>query len=201
VVQESVVLRAAQPTLEEGRAYGSYLDELTPGFRYTLGRAAVDIIAHAYLQPNHGLSYEYVTFAEQDGSIIGVVAGYTAEQYAGFSDGALTDAARGRPLARVGAGLLTRTLRWMFGTHDEGDYYVWALAVSERCRNEGVGSEMMDFAEERAREAGSRRLTLDVDAANEGGRRFYERRGMEVVSSWRPFPVGNPAAVKMAKLL
>ena len=64
----------------------------------------------------------------------------------------------------------------------DGDFYVGAIAVDKELRGDGVGSVLMDFFEERARASGSTRLSLDVSAKNEGARRFYERRGMNVES-------------------
>ena len=66
----------------------------------------------------------------------------------------------------------------------EGDFYVQSIAVDKELRGDGVGSILMDSAEERARASGSTRLSLDVAAKNEGARRFYERRGMTVESQW-----------------
>ena len=65
----------------------------------------------------------------------------------------------------------------------DGDFYV-QFTVDEDLRGDGVGSVLMDSAEEQARASESTRLSLDVSAKNEGARRFYERRGMTVESQW-----------------
>ncbi len=49
-----------------------------------LGRRAARIIATAFAQPDHDLSYQNVTFAERDNVILAMVSGYTAEQASPF---------------------------------------------------------------------------------------------------------------------
>jgi hypothetical protein len=49
--QHSLRVRAAKPTLDEGRVFARYLDEAAEGFfRLMLGRNVADIIATAYTQ-------------------------------------------------------------------------------------------------------------------------------------------------------
>ncbi len=80
--RHSLVLRAANPTFDEGLAFARYHDEASEGFmRFMLGRRAAHIIATAFAQPDHDLSYQNVTFAERDNVIVGMVLGYTAEQH------------------------------------------------------------------------------------------------------------------------
>ncbi len=62
----------------------------------------------------------------------------------------------------------------------EGDFYLMAVAVDPDWRGLGIGSELIDDMEQRARGAGAARIVLDVAERNEGGRRLYQRRGMAV---------------------
>jgi ribosomal protein S18 acetylase RimI-like enzyme len=197
---EKVTLRAAEPVLEEGRAYGRYLDDLAPGFRYTLGRRAVEAIAGAYVQPGHDLSYEHATFAERDGGIVGVIAGYTGEQHQHSVDGALAEALGRRGFLGMRTAALVKWLRY-FGPRVDDEFYVWLLAVSVGYRGQGIGTVLMDSIDDRARGSGSTRLCLDVEAENEGARRFYERRGMTVESEWPTLPLLPAQVVRMSKPL
>ena len=197
---ESVLLRPAEPTLEEGLVYGAFLDDLAPGFRYTLGRGAVDVVARAYTQPDHDLSYEHTFFAERDGVIVGVVSGYTSEQHRHSVDGVLKRAIGARGLRSMRTAMLATWMRH-FGPSEDDEFYVWALAVSDGFRGEGIGTVLMDSAEDRARARGSTRLSLDADAKNEGARRFYERRGMTVASEWPSLALVPPQIVRMTKPL
>lgn len=196
---DSLLLRPARPTLEEGRAYGRYLDDLAPGFRYTLGRYAVETIAEAYLQPGHNLSYERATFAELDGLIVGVAAGYTTEQHRQSVDGGLASAIRVRSRPRhIRSAAIAKWLRY-FGPEADGEFYLWLLSVSAEYRGVGVGATLMDHMEELARGEGSTRFSLDVEAKNERARRFYERRGMGVESGWPRLPLVPSMVVRMSK--
>lgn len=91
--QHSTVLRTANPTSDEGRVFARYLDTAAEGFfRFMLGHRAEDILATAFIQPDHDLSFQNITFAECDKVIVGMVSGYTADQHRRSS---------GRPLKRA----------------------------------------------------------------------------------------------------
>ena len=85
--QRSIVLRPAKPIFDEGLMYARYLNEAAEGFfGFMLGRRVSDIIATAYIQPDHDFSHQNVTFAEHDKVIVGMASGYTAEQHRRFSE-------------------------------------------------------------------------------------------------------------------
>ena len=197
---DALVLRSAAPTLQEGLAYGRYLDDLAPGFRYTLGRHAVDVIGSAFMKPGHDLSFEHTTFAERDDAIVGVVAGYTGEQHRRSVGGALQQAIRGSGAGGMRTAAFAKWLRY-FGPNADDEFYVWVLEVSEGHRGQGIGTVMMDFSEDRARAIGATRLSLDAEARNENARRFYERRGMTVESEWPSLPLIPAMIVRMSKPL
>ena len=199
--QHSIILRAANPTYNEGLVFARYLDEAFEGlFRFMLGRRVADIVATAYTQLNHDFSYENTTFAERDKTIVGMTVGYTAEQHCLFSNQPLKQAAGNRVLQRMGVTILCTRLRFL-GTHTDGDFYLQAIAVDKDHRGEGIGSALMNAIEDRACVSGSTRLFLDAAARNEGARRFYERRGMSVESEWPKFPFIPTFIVQMTKLL
>jgi ribosomal protein S18 acetylase RimI-like enzyme len=201
--QHSVVLRAAKPTFDEGLACGRYLDEAAEGFyTFMLGRRAAQLLATAYVQPNHSYSFQNVTFAERDRRIVGMVLGFTAEQRLRFSDRPLKETA-GYPALRVTAvrTLLAPLFRILENIGDD-DFYVLAIAIDEEARRKGVGSALMDSAEERARASHAARLSLDVSAKNGGAYRLYERRGMTVESQWpKRLPMPGLKFYRMTKAL
>lgn len=53
------------------------------------------------------------------------------------------------------------------------------LYVAPEVRNRGLGSELLDAAEEALTATGADCIVLESMAANEAGRRFYEARGYE----------------------
>jgi GNAT superfamily N-acetyltransferase len=54
---------------------------------------------------------------------------------------------------------------------------VETVAVLEEARGEGIGTALMETAEQWARDHGFEHLSVSVRTANEGARRLYERRG------------------------
>lgn len=201
VKQHSIILRSANPTVEEGLKFAHYLDEAFEGlFRLMLGRRAADIVAAAYTQPNHDFSYQNAIFAEHNQTIVGMAAGYTTEQHHAWSDQPLKQAA-GEPIfAKLRATLLCARLR-LLGTHTDGDFYLQAIATSREVRGQGVGSVLLNSIEDRARASGSTRLVLDASARNEGARRLYERHGMTVELKGSAFPFLPRIIIQMTKQL
>ena len=61
--------------------------------------------------------------------------------------------------------------------------YIFSFRVKEKVRNIGLGSFMMDFVEDWARERGFTHLRLNVERVNLAARRFYERHGFVVYGS------------------
>ncbi len=197
-----VSLRAADSTVEEGRVFARLLDQAQEGYyRAMLGRRAGDVIARAFTQPGHDLSHQCVTFAEQDGQIVGMASGYTAEDHRRFTDRPLRSAA-GRRL-RVAAFIrLTRRMVQFMNAVPDGDFYVRAVAVEPAHRGAGIGTMLISSLEDTARAAGSARLALDVAAKNRHARKLYERLGMAAEAESRKwFGLPNTNLIRMTKPL
>jgi ribosomal protein S18 acetylase RimI-like enzyme len=201
--RRSINLRPANPTLDDGLAFARYLDQAAEGFfRFMLGRRAGHIIATAFAQPDHDLSYQNVTFVERDNVIVGMVSGYTAAQHRRSSRQPLKQAAGRRNLRMRIVLTLFAPLMRIIDSIADGDFYLQAIGVDKELRGDGIGSVLMDSFEERARASGSTHLSLDVSAKNEGACRFYERRGMTVESQWpKRLPMPGLRFYRMAKTL
>ena len=199
----SITLRAAAPTVDDGLAFARYLDEAAEGFfRFMLGRRAEHIIAAAFAQPGHDLSYQNVTFAERDKVIVGMVSCYTAEQHRSSSRQPLKQAAGRRNLRMPIVLTLCAPLMRIIDSTDDGDFYLQAIAVDKELRGDGVGSILMDSFEEQARAKGATRLSLDVSAKNERARRFYERSGMITESQWpKRLPIPGLKFYRMTRMV
>ncbi|MCP4609569.1 MAG: GNAT family N-acetyltransferase [Planctomycetes bacterium] len=203
MVLHSINLRDARPLYDEGLVFARYLDEAAEGFfRFMLGRHSRDIIAKAFALPGHDLSYENVTFAECGNAIVGMVSGYSAEQHRRSSRLPLKEAAGKFNLRMRIVLILFAPLMRIIDTMDDDDYYLQAIAVDKELRGDGVGSVLMDCFEERAREKGLTRLSLDVSGKNKGACRFYERRGMAVTSQWpKRLPIPGLKFYRMTKTI
>ncbi len=201
--RHSIVLRAANPTFDEGLAFARYVDEAAEGFfRFMLGRRAEHIVATAFAQPDHDLSYQNVTFAERDNVIVGMFAAYTAEQHRRSSRQPLKQAAGRRNIRMRTVQILFAPLMRIVDSIADGDFYLQFIAVDKALRGDGVGSVLMDSFEERARASGSTRISLDVSAKNQGARGFYERRGWTVEWQWpKRLPIPGLRFYRMTKTL
>jgi ribosomal protein S18 acetylase RimI-like enzyme len=181
----SIIFRAANPTFDEGQIFAHYLDKAAEGFfRFMLGRRSVDIIATAFTQPNHDLSYQNITFAERDNNIVGMVLGYTAKQHNQTSDRPLKQAAGRFNLRMITISTLLSPLFRIIDNIADDDFYLQAMAIDKELRGKGLGSILMDYVEDCVRDCGSVRLSLDVSAANKDARKLYQHRGMTVESQW-----------------
>ena len=180
-----IKIRVAKPTYEEGILFARYLDEAAEGFfRFMLGKRVTEIVAMAFTQPSHDLSYQNVSFAEKNNVIVGMVSGYTAEQHRNSTHTPLKHAA-GKSNIRMSIvrGIFAPLIRIMDSIEDS-DFYLLAIAVDKEQRGSGVGSLLLDYIEERARATGSTRMALDVSSSNVNAFKLYRNRGMTVTSQW-----------------
>jgi GNAT superfamily N-acetyltransferase len=199
----SIKFRAANPIIDEGQVYACYLDQAAEGFfRFMLGRRSIDIIATAFTQPDHDLSYQNVTFAEREKITVGMISGYTAAEHRRSSDQPLKKAAGRFNLRMIVVSTLFAPLFRIIDTINDSDFYIQAMTVDKQLRGEGVGSALMDFIEDHARGCGSNRLSLDVSAGNKGARKLYEQRGMTIESQWpKRIPIPGMKFFRMVKEL
>ena len=169
--------------------------------RVMFGRHFEDIIATAFMQPNHDTSYQNVTFAERDTDIVGMILAYTEAQHRRSSRQPQRKAAgRLRLRMRVVEVVLAPLMR-LNDSIEVGDFYLQFIAVDQEIREGGVGSVLMDALEEQAHASGSTRLSLDVSTGNEVARRFYERRGWSVGWEWPKIWFMPSLSVRMTKPL
>lgn len=178
---DSVTVRSALPTIDEGLLFARYLNVAADGaFRALLGRKYDRVIGEAYLNPGHDLSYETAVFAERAGRIVGMTSGYTSQQHEQSSEEPLRRAAGFRMVRMTAFSMLGPGMKRFIKSVPDGDYYLLAVAVDDECRGAGIGSTLLDYSEDRARAAGCARIVLDVTEKKVGVRRLYEGRGMEV---------------------
>ena len=200
--QDSIRLRPAQPDYDEGIVFARYMDHAADGlFRFMLGQHVEPVIASAFLEPEHSLSYAYVTFAELGGELVGMSSAYTGLQLRRFSEKPLERAA-GRNVFRLKCVslILWPMIRILESVADD-DFYLQGLAVEPGMRSKGVGSALLADVERRANRSGSSSLCLDVADKNKGAQALYARRGMIRSSQWPNMGFLPPLLVRMTKSL
>lgn len=176
------------------------MDQAAEGFfRFMLGKRVDTIIASAFADPGHTLSYECVTFAVLGDELVGMTCAFTGAQQRGFSDKPLERAAGRAALRLKCTGLLLRPMFRVLSSVEDDDFYLMGIAVDPEMRSKGVGSVLLADVEQRAQSSGSSRLCLDVAAANTRARALYERRGMNQTSQWPNVRIFSPMFVRMTK--
>ena len=70
------------------------------------------------------------------------------------------------------------------GAGKADEFVVDSLAVDPAYRGRGVGTALLQKAEERARSMGKRTMSLGVVGENEGAIRLYERQGYRRTYTW-----------------
>jgi len=76
------------------------------------------------------------------------------------------------------------------------EYYIFVLAVLPEYQGKGLGSQLIQFAEDTARKKKFKKVSLLVSAQNENAIRFYEKHGFKKVELLNQVPLNNFRMVK-----
>jgi ribosomal protein S18 acetylase RimI-like enzyme len=146
---------------------------------------AIGVLRRMFSLPRHTTSYTYAFVAEYEGDIVGSFSGFDGKSW--------------RVSARAswlyGPIWFAVTPPWQiprmiaaFGDFNKAmplisneEYHIGHLAVLPEKRRQGIGKQLIEFAENQARAKGLKRVTLSVEVENEGARRLYERLGFQTI--------------------
>ena len=64
------------------------------------------------------------------------------------------------------------------------ELYINTISVDPGFRRKGIGSQLLDFAEDIAKEANISKVSLNVETEKDAAIRLYKRSGYEIVSPW-----------------
>lgn len=123
-------------------------------------------------------SYLNTYIALQDDTVLGIVVLYSGKQ--------------GRELDRLlEAQLATKGIQVNLDVeaHDE-EYYIDTICVSEEARGLGIGTKLLQFAEENGKQLGFDKISLNVELEKTDARRLYERMGYTITEPWKI--IGEP---------
>jgi ribosomal protein S18 acetylase RimI-like enzyme len=126
------------------------------------GEAAWDVGRRRAAREEGSFSYRNATIIEQDGQCTGCVIGYEIPDH----PGPIPD---DMPALFVPLQELENLA--------PGTWYINVLAVLPQLRGQGLGTKLLDRAEETARGLGKRGMSVIVSDANLGAHRLYERLG------------------------
>ncbi|HSA82353.1 MAG TPA: GNAT family N-acetyltransferase [Geminicoccaceae bacterium] len=127
------------------------------------GASLIEIGERRYARENTAFSYRNCVVAEQDGAVIAMLHAFVI-------------AARDGPCADVDP-----VLRPYAELEAPGSLYVSGIAVAPEWRGQGLGTQLLAAARERARRRGCPSLSLICVAQNAGARRLYEREGFTAI--------------------
>ncbi|MCW7755327.1 GNAT family N-acetyltransferase [Desulfobotulus sp. H1] len=194
--------RPAAATFEDARFFAQSLNTASGGLlRFLFGSAYEEILAQTSLVPGHDLSLEHALIAELNGKPVALLSGMPTAVMADFSP--VLRWAAGRQIWRAGIlALAALPLFEAMSKHNPGNWYLQALSVSEHLRGKGAGSSLLAMAEERAKNCGAHRITLDVSSGNAAALRLYQRMEYEQESiSSRAWLMGGLRVHRLGKTL
>ena len=146
---------------------------------------AIGVLRRMFPLPRHTTSYTYAFVAEDEGNVVGSFSGFDGKNWrvsarASWLYGPIW-------FAVIPPWQIPRMIA-AFGDFNKAmplisdeEYYIEHLAVLPEKRGQGIGKQLMEFAENQARAKGLKRMTLSVEIENEGARRLYERLGFQTI--------------------
>jgi ribosomal protein S18 acetylase RimI-like enzyme len=176
-MRESVRLEPPlrRATREDSRRVAELMDIAghgLPAYVWSLsaedGQEPIDAGTERAAREDGNFSYRNAVVAEEDGEVIAMVLAYR-----------LPEAGEGVDLDEVPEVLrpLVELERLAPGT-----FYVNGLAALPGYRGRGLGSQLLNVADDLAAEAGCDELSLEVFEQNENALRLYERHGYRTVA-------------------
>ncbi|EGA88849.1 acetyltransferase [Planococcus donghaensis MPA1U2] len=64
------------------------------------------------------------------------------------------------------------------------EWYIDTVSVDPTYQGQGIGSKLLDYAEELVSSSGNSKLSLNVDVDKEGAIRLYKRLGYSIAEPW-----------------
>ncbi len=174
-------------------------------YRFLYGERALDYLRYEFASGNGFAGYNNVTVAvDEAGNVVGTGCFYGAENYANLAKGSVANmqAFFGEEdvvpvLARA------RHTGSVMKPPRGGEVYLSNFGVSPALRGQGIGTQIVSFALDRARRESYSIFGLDVSVANPRGQALYARLGLEVVEEkeFSADDAGVPPSRKMEMVL
>lgn len=179
-----LVIRSARPEDETlavavlRSSMGGLADYLYSG---DARRSVEEYIGAMYRMGGHRFSWELSFTGEADGKPAGFLLSYPGRLLNGLQLALVSKL----PALYGWAGALRvigRLLPLVNAPEAEADeYYISNVGVLTEYQGRSYGTQLMSFAETKAREAGLSKCSLSVDEHNDGAIRLYERLGYKIV--------------------
>jgi ribosomal protein S18 acetylase RimI-like enzyme len=127
------------------------------------------ILAQFFQAENNRLSYHNALVAEEEQHVVGTIVTYYGRD----------DVHLDRPIIEHLQRLVHNAEVGLDKEADDDEYYIDTLSVSPEHAGRGIGSALMQAAEQRARQLQHKKIALNVDEENERAFRLYKHLGYQ----------------------
>lgn len=208
MVSESLLFRKA--TSRDGNQAVSLLQQaLSTSGDFIFGNGDKEkshyVLKRLFLARENRFYYQHVFLAEKGSQISGLLLAFRSNLLAHL------DLLTGFQLLRILTPgemlkLVMRLIKLpMIREAGKNEFYISDLAVSPEFRCQGIGTALLDFAEDQARELELRTCSLIVTMENEKARQLYQRKGYKLIEYFRSNSFFSreitPGIVRMVKEL
>ena len=148
-------------------------------FYSIFGKNVKDILKNLYSKKENQFSYEFTNFIEVQNKICGMLLSYS------YDDKKKVELNTGRFLLKIMKidflKIFPNLLKSFFVLEklDKGDYYISNIATYPSFRGMGLGTKLLTFSEDVAKNRKMKRLVLEVEKENENAIKVYENFGFK----------------------
>jgi len=165
----------------------------------------VEVISRLFAQPLNRFSYQFTDIVETDDQAAGIMISYPGRTMnrLGLSMGKQLWSIYG---ARGFVRFVRRALPLAFMREASADeYFINTLAVFPDFQGKGIGTYLLSYAENKAREMHYNKCALSVEVSNPRARTLYERLGYRIMRTiefdWPKQFSGTPGYHRMVKVI
>ena len=184
-ISSEVSVRFARPSDADATVVADTLRTAEPDFfSAAFGSRAGRVLREIVSRPGHAWSLDRARIAEVNDVCAGALIG-------GPVDRNQPDIFQSMPWAWTRLRATAVALAWtpiyaFMRRHDEGEWYINAVAVVETARGKGVGRALLEDAIAQASYLGMSSVALHVDPRNSTAIGLYASEGFEITDSWAP---------------
>ena len=148
-------------------------------FYSIFGKNVKNILKNLYREKENQFSYEFTNFIEVQNKICGMLLSYS------YDDKKKVELNTGRFLLKIMKidflKIFPNLLKSFFVLEklDKGDYYISNIATYPSFRGMGLGTKLLTFSEDVAKNRKMKRLVLEVEKENENAIKVYEKFGFK----------------------
>jgi ribosomal protein S18 acetylase RimI-like enzyme len=148
-MRDSIQIRPAQPVDAEGAAvllYSAYMHtHVSSPLQEEHESGLIERLQHFFRQDGNRFSYQYIQLAEQSSEVVGLVLSFGGQDEARLN-------------AAVGS--------WLEREAQDDEWYIDALAVLKNWSHKGLGTRLLQSAEQQARQHHYPKIALHVAQGN-----------------------------------